>query len=147
MSDRTPIQVAAALTGVVLVVVGILGFVPGVTTHYGDLSFAGHDSRAKLLGIFQVSILQNLVPLLFGVVGLVLARTAEGARMFLTGGGVVSLALWVLGVVGAGDWLPTNTADNWLHFLLGIGMIGIGYVAGRSWASPVAVYEGAAPFL
>ncbi|HEX4525436.1 MAG TPA: DUF4383 domain-containing protein [Gaiellaceae bacterium] len=139
MSDRTPIQVAAALTGVVLVVVGILGFVPGVTTHYGDLSFAGHDSRAKLLGIFQVSILQNLVPLLFGVVGLVLARTAEGARMFLTGGGVVSLALWVLGVVGAGDWLPTNTADNWLHFLLGIGMIGVGDVAGRSRASPVAV--------
>ena len=147
MGDPTPTQVAAALTGVALVVVGILGLVPGVTTHYGDLSFAGHDSGAKLLGTFQVSIVQNLVQLLFGVVGLVLARTAEGARRFLTGGGIVYLALWVLGVVGAGDWLPTNTADNWLHFLLGIGMIGLGYVAARSQARTVTVQDGAAPFL
>ena len=40
--------------------------------------------------------------LLFGVVGLALAKTATGAHNFLIGGGVVSLALWVLGVVGAG---------------------------------------------
>jgi hypothetical protein len=127
----------AVLAGGLFVVVGLLGFVPGVTTHYGDLSFAGHDSGAKLLGTFQVSVLQNAVHLLFGIVGLVLARTADGAQTFLTGGGIVYLALWVLGVVGAGAWLPTNTADNWLHFLLGIGMIGLGFVAGRSRAGAV----------
>ena len=132
MRDRTPIQSVAALAGVVFIVVGILGFVPGVTTHYGDLSFAGHGSGAKLLGIFQVSVLHNLVHLLFGVVGLVLAKTAEGARTYLLGGGVVYLALWVLGVVGGGDWIPANTADNWLHFGLGIGLIALGYVSGRS---------------
>ena len=132
MRDRTPIQSVAALAGVVFIVVGILGFVPGVTTHYGDLSFAGHGSGAKLLGIFQVSVLHNLVHQLFGVVGLVLAKTAEGARTYLLGGGVVYLALWVLGVVGGGDWIPANTADNWLHFGLGIGLIALGYVSGRS---------------
>jgi len=132
MRDRTPSQSVAALVGVVFVVVGILGFVPGVTTHYGDLSFAGHDSGAKLLGIFQVSVLHNLVHLLFGVVGFVLARTADGARTYLLGGGVVYLALWVLGVVGGGDWIPANTADNWLHFGLGIGLIALGYASARS---------------
>jgi len=132
MRDRTPIQSVAAFAGVVFVVVGILGFVPGVTTHVGDLSFAGHESGAKLLGIFQVSVLHNLVHLLFGIVGLVLAKTAEGARTYLLGGGVVYLALWVLGVVGGGDWIPANTADNWLHFGLGIGLIALGYVSGRS---------------
>ena len=132
MRDRTPIQSVAAFAGVVFVVVGILGFVPGVTTHVGDLSFAGHESGAKLLGIFQVSVLHNLVHLLFGVVGFVLARTADGARTYLLGGGVVYLALWVLGVVGGGDWIPANTADNWLHFGLGIGLIALGYVSGRS---------------
>ncbi len=111
---------------------GILGFVPGVTSHYGDLSFAGHASGAKLLGLFQVSILHNLFHLLFGVVGVVLARTAEGAATFLTGGGIVYLALWVLGAVGVAGWLPANTADNWLHFLLGIGLLGLGFAAGRS---------------
>ena len=110
--------------------VGILGFVPGVTTHYGDLSFAGHGSGARLLGTFQMSVLHNLLHLLFGVAGLVLARTADGASTFLVGGGIAYLALWVAAVIGAGRWLPANTADNWLHFLLGIGLIGLGYATG-----------------
>lgn len=134
MRDRTPIQSLAALVGVTFLLVGVLGFVPGITTHYSALGFAGHDSGAKLLGIFQVSILHNIVHLLFGVVGLALAKTADGARNFLVGGGVVYLALWVLGVVGAGDWIPSNTADNWLHFALGAGMVGLGFVASRETA-------------
>jgi hypothetical protein len=125
------VQAVAALVGVVFLLVGILGFIPGVTTHVNDLSFAGHDSGAKLLGIFQVSILHNVVHLLFGVVGIALAKTVDGARTFLVGGGAVYLALWVLGVVGAGDWIPVNTADNWLHFGLGIGMIALGFVTAR----------------
>jgi Domain of unknown function (DUF4383) len=135
MRDRTdritPVQSVAALVGVVFVVVGVLGFIPGITTHFHDLSVAGHDSGAKLLGVFQVSVVHNIVHLLFGVVGLALAKTAAGARNFLIGGGVASLALWVLGVVGAGAWIPANTADNWLHFALGLGMLALGFVASR----------------
>jgi hypothetical protein len=131
MRDRTPVQSVAALVGVVFLLVGILGFIPGITTHFNDLSFAGHDSGAKLLGIFQVSILHNIVHLLFGVVGIALAKTADGARTFLIGGGAVYLVLWVLGVVGGGDWIPVNTADNWLHFVLGIGMLALGFVTAR----------------
>jgi len=86
---------------------------------------------AKLLGLFQVSILHNIVHLLFGIVGLALAKTADGARTFLIGGGVVYLVLWLLGIVGGGDWIPVNTADNWLHFVLGIGMVALGFVTGR----------------
>jgi hypothetical protein len=132
MRDRTPVQSVAALVGVVFLLVGVLGFVPGITTHYGDLSFAGHDSGAKLLGIFQVSILHNIVHLLFGIVGLALAKTAAGARNFLIGGGAVYLALWVLGIAGGAHWIPANTADNWLHFALGAGMIALGFVTGRT---------------
>ena len=39
------------------------------------------------------------------------------------------------GVVGAEDdanFVPMNTADDWLHFALGVGMIGIGFVTTRS---------------
>ena len=129
MRERSPVQSIAALVGVVFLLVGILGFVPGITTHYGDLSFAGHGSGAKLLGIFQVSVLHNIVHLLFGIVGLAFARTADGARTYLVGGGVVYLVLWVIGLVGAADWIPANTADNWLHFALGVGMIALGVVS------------------
>ena len=131
VGGRSLLQTAATLVGATFLLVGILGFIPGITTHYGDMSFAGHGSGAKLLGIFQVSILHNIVHLLFGIVGLALAKTADGARTFLIGGGVVYLVLWVLGIVGGGDWIPVNTADNWLHFVLGIAMVALGFVTGR----------------
>ena len=62
---------AALAVGAVFLVVGLLGFVPGITTHDEQLTFAGHHSDAALLGIFNVSVLHNLVHLLFGVAGIV----------------------------------------------------------------------------
>src|SRR3954468_22329586 len=137
MRDRTAVQSIASVVGAVFLLVGILGFIPGITTHYGDLSFAGHGSGAKLLGLFQISILHNIVHLLFGVVGIALAKTADGARTFLVGGGAVYLVLWLLGIIGAGDWIPSNTADNWLHFVLGLGMVGAGFATTRGRARAV----------
>jgi hypothetical protein len=126
------VQSIAALAGVVFLLAGLLGFVPGITTGYGRMSFAGESSRAQLLGVFQVSILLNLVHLLIGVAGLVLAKTAEGARTFLVGGGAVYLVLWVVGLVGALGWLPANGADNWLHFAFGAVLVGLGVAARRA---------------
>jgi hypothetical protein len=132
MNDRTPVQNAARLVGIVFLLVGILGFVPGITTElYDGLDFAGDGSEAELLGIFQVSVLHNIIHLLFGVAGLALAGTASGARTFLIGGGALYLVLWLLGLIGGLDWVPANTADNWLHLVLGIGMIGVGVVLTR----------------
>jgi uncharacterized protein DUF4383 len=138
MRDRTPVQSVAMIVGATFLLVGVLGFIPGITTNYGDMSFAGHDSDAQLLGIFQVSILHNIVHLLFGVVGILMAKAADSARTFLIGGGVVYLALWLLGIVGGGDWIPVDTADNWLHFVLGLGMVALGFVTGRETARRTA---------
>jgi hypothetical protein len=136
MRDRSTAQTFAMLAGIVFLLVGILGFIPGITTNYDDLSFAGHDSDAKLLGLFQVSVLHNIVHLLFGVAGLALARTWEGARQYLLGGGVVYLILFVYGLFSSGkdtgvNWIPVNWADTILHLVLGLGLIGMGIVAGR----------------
>ncbi|MFI7450348.1 DUF4383 domain-containing protein [Nonomuraea sp. NPDC049714] len=60
--------------------VGILGFVPGATTNVDDLQVAGHHSDALLLGVFQVSILHNIVHLLFGVAGILLTRGRATTR-------------------------------------------------------------------
>ncbi len=132
---RHPVQLAALAVGVVFLLVGILGFIPGVTTEYDSMTFAGHDSEAELLGIFQVNVLHNIVHLLFGIAGIALARTAWNARAFLIGGGIVYLVLWIFGLVipldEAINFVALNTADNWLHFGLGVGMIALGYVLGR----------------
>ena len=96
---RTAVQVAALTVGAVFLLVGVLGFIPGITTDYHTMEAAGHTSQAKLLGIFQVSILHNIVHLLFGVAGILLARTITSARGYLIGGGAVYLALWLYGLV------------------------------------------------
>ena len=131
MRDRTLVQTAAMAVGAVFLLVGILGFIPGITTNYDEMKFAGEDSRAELLGLFQVSILHNIVHLLFGV-GILMARTVDGARTYLIGGGVIYLALWILGLIGGADWIPANNADDWLHLLLGLGMIGLGVATTRA---------------
>jgi hypothetical protein len=131
-----PIQKAATAVSVVFLAVGVLGFVPGITTNYDTMMFGGHHSEAMLLGLFQVSILHNIVHLLFGIVGLALARSASGARSYLIGGGAVYVALWIYGLVidqtSSANFVPLNTADNWLHLVLGIGMIGLGIALSRS---------------
>ncbi len=135
--DRTPVQNVARLVGIVFLLVGIAGFIPGITTNlYEGLEFAGNDGTAELLGLFQVSVLHNIVHLLFGLAGLALAGTASGARTFLVGGGAIYIALWLLGLIGATDWIPTNSADDWLHFVLGVGMVGLGVALTRE--RPVA---------
>ncbi len=127
---RAPIQYAAAAVGAVFLLVGILGFVPGIVTEHDQMEFAGHESGAELLGIFQVSVLHNIVHLLFGVAGLALARSISGSRAFLLGGGVVYLVLWIYGLAIEHDsdanFVPLNDADNWLHLGLGAGMIALG---------------------
>ncbi len=125
MRDRTPIQSAALLVGLVFLLVGILGFIPGITSNYDEMSFAGSGSDAELLGIFQVSILHNIVHLLFGIAGIALARTWDGARTFLIGGGVIYLLLWLDGILGAMDWLPADDTDDWLHLALALGMLAL----------------------
>ena len=134
-TTRTNMQKAAAAVGAVFLLVGVLGFIPGITTSYGAMELAGHQSNAKLLGIFEVSILHNIVHLLFGVAGLALARTWDGARSYLLAGGAIYVVLWIYGLLidkgTAANFVPVNTADDWLHLVLGLGMIGLALALSR----------------
>ncbi|GHB26187.1 DUF4383 domain-containing protein [Streptomyces chryseus] len=134
-TSRTRVQQAALAVGAVFLLVGILGFIPGITTDYDTLKFAEHHSEAKLLGIFQVSILHNIVHLLFGIAGVAMARAASTARTYLIGGGIIYLVLWIYGLIidhdSAANFVPVNSADNWLHFVLGVGMIALGVLLTR----------------
>jgi Domain of unknown function (DUF4383) len=130
-----PVQIAALVVGATFLLTGILGFIPGITTNYDMLSFAGHHSGAKLLGVFDVSVLHNAVHLAFGVAGLALARTFGGARAFLLGSGAIYLVLTLFGLVidhdSPANFVPVNAADNWLHLVLAIGMLVVGTVLGH----------------
>lgn len=137
----TWLPTAATVIGATFLLVGVLGFIPGITTNYDDLAFAGHHSGAKLLGIFEVSVLHNVVHLLFGVVGLLAARAASTAGLYLVIGGAVYAVLWLYGLVvdkhSSANFVPLNAADDWLHFVLAVVMISLGAVGLKSLRSRV----------
>ncbi len=136
VSRKSNMQKAAMAVGAVFLLVGVLGFIPGITS--GTLGLAGHESEALLLGIFQVSVLHNIVHLLFGVAGVLMARSHPGAKNFLLYGGIVYLVLWLYGLLIGHDtpanFVPVNDADNWLHLVLGIAMIALALLLGRDTA-------------
>src|SRR5438128_2657455 len=92
--DRAPVQDLELLVGLAFLVLGIAGFIPGITTHYGSLSFARHRSGAKLFGVFQTSLLQILLHLAFGLGGVALSRAPNTARGFLVFGGIAYLVVY-----------------------------------------------------
>ncbi|MEU3623654.1 hypothetical protein BS329_13565 [Amycolatopsis coloradensis] len=139
---RSPRQLFALVVGAVFLLVGVLGFIPGVTSNYDQIMGAGHESGALLLGVFQVSILHNIVHLAFGVAGLLMARKPGGAKTFLVAGGVIYLVLWVYGLLidhgSTANFVPLNGADNWLHLGLGLGMIALGLIPVSGGKAPIA---------
>lgn len=138
MNGTTPVQSVARLVGIVFLLVGIAGFIPGITTNlYEGLEFAGDNGNAELLGLFQVSILHNIVHAFFGI-GILMAATPQGARTFLLGSGAIYVVLFLLGILGGGDWVPINDADDWLHLGLAVGLIALGLSTTHDRARTVA---------
>ena len=120
--------------GLLFGLAGIAGFIPGVTSNYDELKFAGPDSEAKLLGLFEVSVLHNVVHLLFAV-GLIAAARYTWARLYLLGGGIVYLGVAAYGALvdheSDANFLPINDADTVLHVVLAVAMLGLGILGVR----------------
>ncbi len=115
--QRSTPQVLAAVIGAVFLLVGIAGFF--VT---GFDNFAGHSENEMLLG-FMINPLHNIVHIVIGVAGLLLARTLSQARTY---GWLLAVgygAAFVYGLIAVGkswDFLNLNWADNVLHVLTAV---------------------------
>lgn len=131
---NAPMRIAALAFGVVFLLIGFFGFIPGLTTNSDQLTWAGHHSGALLFGIFQVSILHNAVHLAFGAAGILAAGTSRSATIYFLAGGTIYAALWAYGLIvphdSAANVVPLNDADNWLHLGLALGMLAIGILFG-----------------
>jgi Domain of unknown function (DUF4383) len=123
-----PTQVLAGLVGLAFLALGVVGFV-----HTGFDDFAG-QGHTTLFGVFALNPLHNVLHLLFGVIGVLLAFSSVTARLYgwLLFAGFGALVIWGLALVGLtstnpvselGNPLNLNVADNWLH--LGIAVLGL----------------------
>lgn len=132
---RTDVQNIGMGVGILMALVGLLGFIPGITMQYGDLQFFGPNSHAMLLGVFQVSLLLNIVQLLIGGTGWAMSRSGHGARNFLMGFGALYIVLSVyglsVGVDSAANFLSLNSLDSWTFMVLGILMVAAGWMFSR----------------
>ena len=111
--------------GIVLALVGVLGFVPGLTT------------GGMLLGIFMVGGLHNIIHLVTGLAVLAAAMGYFAPKLFFQIFGVVYGIVTVLGFVTGGAILfETNMADNLLHLVIAAVALYAGFLRKESAAAP-----------
>ena len=118
------VKTMATVFGVVFLLVGVLGFIPGITDN-------GH-----LLGIFHVNTAHNIVHILSGAAALVAAGMGlVAARNYFRIFGVIYGLVTILGFLGGEEpvlgMIANNTADNWLHLAITLVALTLGF-AGSS---------------
>jgi len=125
----------ATLFGVVFALIGILGL-----TVSGGMQMGDAINPPKLLGLFPVNLLHNVVHLLFGAWGLAAARSYASAVTFAKIGGVVYLVLAACGLFIPTTFglIPIGGNDIWLHAVLGIVLAGVGFTAKEEAAAATA---------
>ena len=121
------------ILGIVFVLVGVLGFVPGINQmdHTDDRPLAvtgpGHG---YLFGL--VNVLHNLVHLAFGVLGIAMARSASGAVLYARIVAVSYGLLIILGLIPATNTtfglIPIHGADVVLHLVIAAAAAYFGFV-------------------
>jgi hypothetical protein len=125
-------QLFARIYGIVFLIVGIGGFIPGLTQPHVHPGLIINGSSGMELGLFPVNILHNVVHIAFGIWGLVAGQSFAAARLYARGVAVIYALLTVLGVIPA-----TNTAfglvpiygnDVWLHGLLAVVAAYFGFI-------------------
>ena len=126
MDARSPAQVYAVAIGLTLVAAGILGFF-----YNASFTTGGGIERDAVLGILDVNGWHNVVHIATGVLGLAVAGSYDGSRVYAVAFGVIYLVVALAGFI-AGDGgeilslIPVNTEDNFLHLLIGIAGLGAG---------------------
>jgi Domain of unknown function (DUF4383) len=124
----------ARVFGFVALLIGILGFVPGISSGYGGTGL--------LLGIFAINPLHNVIHILTGLVGIFAGYYAGGAyaRMYALVFGIVYALVTILGFTILGftitangsllGLIPINTADNLLHVLISLSALAVYFMSG-----------------
>lgn len=120
MDGASPARLYATLVGGTLVIVGIIGF-------FYSSSFGGPGNVDDVFGIFSVNAWHNLVHILTGAIGLLVAGYAAREYALYLGIVYIAIAIWGF-IIGGGDsilgFIPVNTEDNFLHLVLGV--LGVG---------------------
>lgn len=104
----TPVQIAARASGILLLGLGVLGVVSGPLGYHAGVA-------------------DRLLHLAFGVLGLMLARTAAAARAYFVAGSVAFLASTAL----QNALLHDHGVSRWVDLPLAVAMMALAATLGR----------------
>jgi hypothetical protein len=128
MDAPSPARLYATAVGAGLIVFGIVGF-------FYSASFGSPGEVDEVFGIFAVNAWANVLHILSGALGLLVAGYAARQYSLWLGAVYVVLALWGF-ALGSGEailgLLPVDAGTNLLHLVLGA----LGVAAARSTPGP-----------
>ncbi len=108
--------------GWIFIVIGVLGFIPGIT------------SDGMLIGVFEVDAVHNIVHLITGILAVWLARKGEdSARSYAKVFGVIYAVVTLWGLLISDSvlgFINVNGLDNILHLVVAVLFLWVGF-AGR----------------
>ena len=111
----------ALIVGIVYLVIGIAGFIPGLVQGQDYPDLAIDAGSGALLGLFPVNVVHHLVHLLVGILGIAAYRAFDSARLYSRGLAIVYGVLAVMGLISAANLhtmfglTPLFSHDVWLH--------------------------------
>ena len=118
------IRTFAAVFGVVFLLAGLSGFVPGLSPEHMHPDMVVTSESRLAVGLFPVNVLHNLVHSAFGIWGLLAARSVGGSFAYAKGVALTYALLTVLGLSQATNTIfglvPIYGNDIWLHAGLAI---------------------------
>ncbi len=114
------IKTLGLIFAAVFILIGILGFIPALTPD------------GKLLGLFEVDIVHNIIHLLSGIIAgvVVLIGNIKYIRLYFQVFGIIYALVTILGFAFGGNLLlmMVNLADNILHLVLAVALLFIGFI-------------------
>lgn len=104
-------QSLAKAFGIIFLIIGVLGFIPGITVD------------GNLLGIFAVDVLHNIVHLATGLIAFLVTKSLSGSKTYFKVFGIIYALVAVLGLMSEGmilGLIHANSADDVLHIIIAV---------------------------
>jgi hypothetical protein len=130
LRGRPLIHQFALIFGIIYLVVGVLGFLPGLVQPAPDAPPVAADAiHGRLLGLFTI----NIVHVLIGAWGVLGWRSSSGAILFSRGVAIFYGLLAILGLIPVTNTLfglvPIHDHDVWLHAVSALIAAYFGFIA------------------
>ncbi|GGK19758.1 membrane protein [Deinococcus malanensis] len=113
------VRTFARAAGIIYLLVGILGFIPAFLSPPNGPDLAVDAFHGRLLGLFPVNLMHNLVHIAIGLWGLSAARTLGASVGFARGLAILYAVLAVMGLIPGLKTMfglaPLHGNDVWLH--------------------------------